>query len=156
MLAVSRVVNYVIAALVAVQAASHAWMSSGIMHFVMNGGVFDRALMQQDGPPPIPEVMGGMIHGMNGTMIIPLVALVGLVVAILSKNGKVIRMAVIVLVLTAVQILLGFLTFSGTGFAFVHALNAMLMFAAALLGAGTAGRAATARVADPTPVHATV
>lgn len=157
MLAVSRVLNYVIAALVAVQAASHAWMSAGIGQFVMNGGVIDKSMMeQQSGPPPFPEVLGAMIHGMNGTMVIPIVALAGLIVAIVSKQGKVVRLAVVVIVLVALQVLLGILAFSASAFALLHGLNAMLLFAAALLGAHAAKRGAVDQggVGDRVTVHA--
>lgn len=134
-----RVLAYLICALVGLQAASHAWTSAGIALFLAEGGTVDFA---SEGPPPFPEALGLMIHGMNGMYAIPLVALVLLVVAFLAKIPGGVKRAVIVLVLVALQVTLGLLGHEMTALAFLHGLNALALFGVALWAGTRAGRSA--------------
>ena len=78
-----RILSFAICALVALQAASHAWASAGLGLYIAEGGVVDASA--QEGPPPFPEVMGFMIHGMNGMFVIPALALILLIVSFFAK-----------------------------------------------------------------------
>lgn len=132
-----RVLAYLICALVMLQAASHAWASAGIALFIGEGGTLDPSA---EGPPPFPEALGFMIHGMNGMYAIPLVALVLLVVAFLARiPGGVVR-AVAILALVALQVTLGLLGHEMTALAFLHGVNALAIFGVALWAALRAGR----------------
>lgn len=139
-----RALAYAICALVALQAASHAWASSGLVKYLSEGGVID---FTSDSPPPVPEFLGLMIHGMNGMYVIPLVALVLLAVAFASRIQGAVAGAAVVVVLVAVQVTLGFLGHGISALAFLHGVNALLLFAAALLAGRLAGTPRTA----PTP-----
>ncbi len=134
-----RVLAYIICGLVGLQAASHAWSSAGVALFLAGGGTVDFA---SEGPPPFPEALGFMIHGMNGMYAIPIVALALLVVSFLAKlPGGVLR-AAIVLVLVVLQVTLGLLGHELTALAFLHGLNALALFGVALWAGMRAGRPA--------------
>ena len=70
MVSTYRILAFTIAALaLGAQAATHAWSSAGLGLFVMNGGVVDAAMMESTGGPlPFPEVLGILVHGMNGVI----------------------------------------------------------------------------------------
>lgn len=64
-----RVLAFVVVGLVAVQAASHAWGSAGLVKYLSEGGTLD-----MDAMTPFTEVAGYVIHAMNGMYVIPAVA----------------------------------------------------------------------------------
>lgn len=132
-----RVLAYVICALVAVQAAMHAWASAGISAFIMSGGSFD---MNSDAPPPVPEFLGIIVHGMNGMYVVPLVAIVLLIVAFLAKTPRAVAFAATIVVLVALQITLGLMAHGLTFLALLHGLNALAIFGTALVAARSVGR----------------
>lgn len=141
MVTVYRVLAYTIAALVGVQAASHAWGSAGIGLYVMNGGVVDKSMMEDTGgPPPFPEVLGLVIHGINGGIVIPAVALALLVVSFFTKVKGAIKWAVIVLAVVALQMTLGYEGHGLPLLALFHGLNALVLFSCAILAARVVGR----------------
>jgi len=131
-----RVLAYLICALVALQAASHAWASAGIALFLAEGGTVDFAA---EGPPPFPEALGLMIHGMNGMYAIPVVALALLVVAFLAKIPGGVMRAAMVLVLVVLQVTLGLLGHELTALAFLHGVNAIALFGVAFWAGMRAG-----------------
>ena len=71
-----KVLAYAIAAEVVVQAAVMIWAISGLGLWVEDGGVFDKSVLESEANP-FSEATGFMIHGINGTMVIPVLALVG-------------------------------------------------------------------------------
>lgn len=131
-----NVLGWVIAGLVMLQAAALAWGVGGENHFIENGGVVDKALVesaQSGGEPPFPEVVGYMIHGINGGMLIPALSLILLVVSFKAGLPHARRNAAILFVLVFIQINLGY-SISGVPFlGFLHGLNALLVFGTALL-----------------------
>ncbi|SFS14452.1 hypothetical protein SAMN04487783_1846 [Agrococcus baldri] len=139
-----RVLAFVICGLVMLQAASHAWLSSGLAIYIGEGGTLD-----PNAPPAFPEALGFMIHGMNGMYVIPVVAILLLVVSFFAKVPRGVMWAVVVLVLVALQVTLGILGHEMSALAFLHGLNALLLFGAALL-AGMRAKA-PARVAAEAP-----
>lgn len=142
------VLAFVVCGLVAVQAAVAVWGESGMLLWVSrDGGVIDQATMEASGPPPFPEALGFMIHGMNGMMVIPLVALALLIIAFLAKLPRGVPWAVAVLLLVALQVALGIAGHSISIAGFAHGLNALVLFTAALL-AGLGALRAT-RVTEP-------
>lgn len=128
-----RLLAVTIAALVGVQAASHAWASAGLGHYVMGGGVVDKSMMEDTGGPlPFPEVAGILIHGLNGGLVIPAVALALLVVSFFARTRGAIRGAGVVLGLVALQMTLGYAAHGLPLLAPLHGLNALVLFGAAL------------------------
>lgn len=132
-----QVLAFIVCALVAVQAATHAWASAGIGAFILGGGVID---LTSDAPPPFPEFAGIIIHGMNGMYVIPLVALVLLVVSFFAKVRHGILFAAIVFVLVIVQVTLGLLSHDVTSLALLHGANAILLFGVAFWSGSVVAR----------------
>jgi hypothetical protein len=130
---VYKVLAYAVAALVVVQAMSIAWTVAGLDTWVQNGGVFDKSVMESDGPMPFPEVTGIIVHGINGGMLIPLVSLLLLISSFFAKIPGGIKFGAAVFVLVAIQATLGYAHLPITGL--FHGGNALLLFATALYAA---------------------
>lgn len=149
MITTYRILAYTIAVLVGVQAASHAWASAGIGLFIANGGVVDKSMMEDTGGPlPFPEVVGIIVHGINGGMIIPAVALTLLVVSFFARVKGAVRWAVIVLVVVAIQITLGYEGHGLPLLALFHGLNALILFGCAIVAARVVRRPAVPAGSD--------
>ena|SRR5215211_8673466 len=66
-----KVLAYLVAAEVAVQAMVMVWAIAGLGKWVDAGGVLDKSIMESEGTPPFPEVAGIMVHINNGFFVIP-------------------------------------------------------------------------------------
>lgn len=144
-----KTLAYVICGLVMLQAASHAWVSAGLSKYLESGGTID---VNSDAPPPIPEAAGFMIHAMNGMYLIPLIALILFGISFAAKVPGGVKMAGLVLGLTVLQVLLGVFSHSMTALAFLHGVNALALFGAALMTGRLAGRTrADAHAGTATP-----
>lgn len=141
-----RTISFVICALVALQAASHAWASAGLGLYIAEGGVVDAAA--QEGPPPFAEALGFMIHGMNGMYAIPALALVLLIVSFFAKVRHGVAFAVAVLVLVVLQVTLGLFGHGLPLLGFFHGINALLLFTTALLAGLNASKRRVDAAAD--------
>lgn len=124
-----RILAFLICALVALQAASHAWASAGIGQYLAQGGTVD---FESQELPNFPEAVGLMIHGMNGMYVIPVVALALLITSFFAKVPRGTMRAAVVLVLVVLQVTLGLLGHSVTALAFLHGVNALALFGTAL------------------------
>jgi hypothetical protein len=138
-----KVLAYLVAAEVAVQAMVMVWAIAGLGKWVAGGGVFDKGVMESEGSPPFPEVAGIIVHVFNGFFVIPALALLLLIVSFFTKVRGAIKWAVIVFVLVVVQGQLGFLGHEFPLSGALHGLNALALFGVALY-AGRRLRAATA------------
>ncbi len=103
-----RVLAYAIAVEVAVQAMAVAWAMAGLGTWIMGGGVADASLMQSEATP-FPEIAGFMIHAINGTFVVPVIALGLLVLSFFARRRRPIVFAVVLFVLVVLQGQLGFL-----------------------------------------------
>jgi len=152
-----RILAVTIAALVAVQAASHAWASAGLGAYIMGGGVIDKSMMEDTGgPPPFPEVMGILVHGLNGGIVIPAVALALVVVSFFTRVPGAIKWAVIVLGVVALQMTLGYAGHGLPLLALFHGMNALVLFGAALTARRVASRPVAQRGGAQTTLEAPV
>ena len=79
-----RVLAYLMALEVLVQAGAIAYALSGLGAWIQSGGVLDKAAMESE-TTEFPGVVGFMVHGLNGQMIMPLIALLLLVVSFFAK-----------------------------------------------------------------------
>jgi hypothetical protein len=127
-----KVLAYVVAAEVAIQAMVMVWAIAGLGKWVQGGGVFDKSVMESEGSPPFPEVAGIMVHINNGFFVIPGLALLLLIVSFFTKVRGAIKWAAIVLALVVVQVLLGIFGHEFTAAAAVHGLNALALFGLAI------------------------
>ncbi|MEV6521091.1 hypothetical protein AB0M43_04000 [Longispora sp. NPDC051575] len=129
---------YAIAALVFVQAAAIAFGVFGLGRWVEDGGVLDKAAMESD-DTPFPEVAGFIVHGINGQMVIPLVAIVLLVVSFFARIPGGVRWAATIVLLIAAQVLLGMFGHGAPFLGLLHGANALLIFSAAVFAARRVG-----------------
>lgn len=138
-----RVLAYLVAAEVVVQAMAMVYAIAGLGKWVDNGGVFDRSVEASD-ESPYAEFVGFIIHGINGSIVIPVLALALLVCSFFARIRGGAKWAGLVFLLVIVQINLGY---AGPGIPVLgalHGLNALALFTAALY---TARRA---RLIEPT------
>ena len=148
MKSVYRVLAYVIAAEVVIQAAAIAFAAFGLFKWVEDGGTLTKASIE-DESTTFTGVVGFMVHGMNGTMLIPLIALVFMIVSFFAKIPGGVKRAAILFGLVALQIFLGIFSHSIPFVIVFHVLNAFAIF----VGAFMTGRAASEVAA---PAEATV
>jgi hypothetical protein len=130
-----RVIAYLLAAEVLVQGMAIAYAIAGLGHWIdEDGGVANKALFDEDNPD-FPGAGGFMIHWVNGTMIIPILVLLLLIVSLFAKVASGTQRAAIILGMVVVQVVLGLVSHSVPGLIALHVLNAFGIF----LMAGLAG-----------------
>ena len=143
---VYRVLAYVIAAVVAIQAAAIGYAVFAQLHFIENGGTLDKATIESNTPGT-----GALIfHAIEGLAVF-LVALALLIVSFFAKIQQGVRWAVIVLVCTFVQIALGSLSRMVAAIGALHGAVALVLFGVAVMAAMRARKPAA--VEDPTPAQ---
>ncbi len=145
-----RVLAFVVAAEVAIQAVVMVWAVAGLGKFIQGGGVADAALMESGGTP-FPEVLGFLVHGINGMFVIPGLSLVLLILSFFTRIRGAIKWAAIVFALVVVQGQLGFLGHEIPAVGGLHGLNALILFLAAVYAGLRIGKAA--RTDAPVPVE---
>jgi hypothetical protein len=79
-----KVLAYIVAAEVAIQAMVMVWAIAGLVKWVDAGGVFDKSIMES-GATPFTEVFGVIVHAINGTFVVPAIALLLLIVSFFTK-----------------------------------------------------------------------
>jgi hypothetical protein len=144
-----KVLAYIVAAEVAIQAMVMVWAIAGLVKWVDGGGVFDKSIMES-GATPFTEVFGIIVHAINGTFVIPALALVLVILSFFTKVRGAIKWAAIVFVLVVAQGQIGYL---GHEFPFagaLHGLNALALFGAALY-TGRRIRTAASSVVEEQP-----
>jgi hypothetical protein len=141
-----KVLAYLVAAEVVIQATAMVWAIAGLGKWVTGGGVLDKAAMES-GDTLFPELAGLLLHGINGSFVIPGIALILLILSFFVRLRGGIKWAAIVFVLTVVQGQLGFLGHDLPAAGALHGLNALALFTAAVY---TARRI---RTATPTAVR---
>ena len=146
MKAAYRVLAYLVALEVVVQAAMMVFAVAGLGIWVDNGGVFDKSAFEND-DLSFTGVVGFMVHGINGMMIIPLLGLALLVVSFFAKVPGGVKIAGLVLGAIVVQVLLGVFGHESAYIGALHGLNAFILFGSAVYAARLAR---TAGVETPT------
>lgn len=129
-----RVLAYIIAAEVVIQAMAMVYAVAGLGKWIEDGGVLDKAVMDSE-TSPFDEAIGFFIHGTNGMMVIPLLALVFLIVSFFAKIRGGVKWAGLVLLLVVLQVVLGIAGHSVPFLGALHGLNALLLFSAAVYAA---------------------
>lgn len=128
-----RVLAYLISALVVVQAGAIAFAFFGLGAWIDGGGVLDKAAMESDEGPDFVGALGFMIHGMSGTMLIPLIGLILLVVSPFAKVPRGVLWAAAVLVLIVIQVSLGIMAHEMPALGMFHGINALLLFSTSFM-----------------------
>jgi hypothetical protein len=148
MRAVYRVLAWVLAAEVLIQAASVTVAVFGLGKWIEGGGVLDKAVMENDSAGfAFPEEAGFMVHALNGQMVVPGLALLLLVVSFFAKDvRKGVAAAGAVVGLVALQVLLGLFAHDLPALGLLHGINALVLFVAIGVAARRASGAAPAGV----------
>ncbi|HEY2041585.1 MAG TPA: hypothetical protein VGH11_02830 [Jatrophihabitans sp.] len=127
---------------VVVQAASIAYAAFALAHAVDDGTTIDKNSKVGDA--------GFAIHGINGQMVIPLLAILLFAVSSRAQVPQGVKWAGIVLLTTAVQVGLGFASHSLPVLGWLHGIIALALFAVAGYTARLAALAT--RAAQPPPL----
>jgi len=142
-----KIFAYQIALEVVVQATSLAWALFGFGKWIDDGNEFTKADLDcTDCGWHFTAERGFMIHGLNGFMIIPAIALIFLVLAFFAKFPGAVMWAAIVFALVIIQSqVLPPLAHEYPSIGALHGLNALVLFSAAVW----AGRRVSSAVAAP-------
>lgn len=132
-----RYLAYAVAVEVAIQAAAIAFALFGLGKWIEDGGTLDKASMEGD--LSFTGVLGFAVHGINGEMVIPLIAIILLVVSFFAKIPGGARWAGFVLLAVVVQVLLGLFAHEAPWLGPLHGINALILFLVALHAARLAG-----------------
>ena len=139
-----RVFAYIIAAEVVIQAAAVAFAISGLFNWIdKDGGTLDKAAIESD--VEFTGVVGFIIHGINGMMLIPLIALIFLIISFFAKVPGGVMWAGATLALVVLQVTLGLLGSEGPVFGMLHGANALAIFSVAVMAGMRAKTDAPAR-----------
>ena len=141
---VYRVLAYLIALEVMIQAAAVAYGVFGITKWVGDGAVLDKAAME-DESTSFTGLGGLILHGMNGMYLIPLLALLLLIAACFARVPGGVRWAGLLFLAVLAQVLLGLFAHGLPALGILHGLNALVIFGLAVMagiraGDGTAKR----------------
>jgi hypothetical protein len=134
MKSVYRALAYLIALEVVIQAAAIAYAVAGLGKWVSEGGVLDAAAMESE-TTEFTGVAGFMVHGINGQMIVPLLALLLLVVSFFAKIPGGVLWAGLVLLTVVVQVLLGIFGHGAPVLGLLHGAVALVLFVLAVIAA---------------------
>jgi hypothetical protein len=126
-----KVLAWLIAAEVAVQATVMVYAVAGLGIWIeRDNGVLDKAAFES-GESLFPEMVGLMIHGMNGMMVIPALALLLLIVSFFARIPGGTAWAAMVLLAVVVQVSLGLFGHEVALLGALHGLNALVLFSLA-------------------------
>ena len=129
---VYRVLAFLLAIEVVVQAMAVAYAIAGLGHWVEeDGGVLNKQVLDSDSAD-FPGVGGFATHGINGMMIIPLIVLLLLIVSFFAKVPGGVQKAAILFGLVVLQVFLGIFSHSIPFVIVLHVLNAFAILGTAL------------------------
>jgi len=131
---VYRVLAYMIALEVLFQGAMIAFAVFGLRHWIDEGGVLDRAIVQNHAEG-FSEVVGFQLHATNGQLIVPAIAVLLLISSFFAKVSRAVAWALIVLLSVVVQVLLGLFAIDAPALGILHGINGILLFAFAVVAA---------------------
>jgi heme A synthase len=145
-----RVLFYVLAAEVIVQGMAIAFGIAGFGKWIDDGHTATKALFEEDGAKFGGDA-GFATHFINGTMVIPVLILLTLILSFFAKVPGASKRAGILFGLIVLQIVLGLASHSVPGLILLHVLNAFAIFSMAAVTAwrlsNTVGAAAPAEAA---------
>src|SRR3712207_88673 len=127
-----------VAALVMLQAAFIAYAVFGLSKWVRKeGGVLDASVFAEGSTVQVGGETGFMLHGMSGTLVVPAVALLLVIVSFFAKVPGGVKWALIVFGVVGVQYALAFLGRIADlpALGALHGLNALILFGVAVTAA---------------------
>jgi hypothetical protein len=148
---VYRVLAFLIAAGVAIQAASIAYGMFGLIKWIEEGGTLDQTT---ELTPALGGYTGFTWHATGGIFVISVISLLFLISSFFAKVPGGIRWALIVLGVAVLQVALGLFSHSVAGLGWLHGLNALVLFGAAMMAGMRVSRAVASNVEADEPVTA--
>lgn len=154
---VHKVLAYLIALEVMIQASLIAFAVAGIGVFISDGGTLDEAAFESifEGDLTFTGVAGMLFHSINGIMVIPLLALLLLITSFFAKTPGAIKFSLLTLGLVVLQVFLGFMGHETPYGGLLHGFNALLLFTSALWTARLHSRTSTRDAAYQAETEAT-
>jgi hypothetical protein len=146
-----RVLAFLIAAGVAIQAASIAYGMFGLIKWIEGGGTLDQST---ELTPALGGYTGFSWHATGGIFILPAIALLLLISSFFAKVPGGIRWALIVLGVTVLQVALGLFAHSVAGLGWLHGVNALALFGIAMMAGMRVSRAVASKVEEDEAVAA--
>lgn len=131
---VYRILAWILAVEVLIQAAAISYAIFGFGKWIQEGGVLDKSVMESQASV-FPEEVGFMVHGLNGMMLVPLLAVLLLLVSFFAKVPGGVALAGGVVGLVALQVLLGMFGHGIPGLGLLHGANALALFTVAVITA---------------------
>ena len=125
-----RVLAHLVILGIVVQAMAMVFAIAGLFKWIDGGGVLNKAA--EDEKAPFSEAVGFSIHSWNGTVIIPLIALLLFIVSFFARIPGGRKWAGLVLLLVVVQSMLGLSGFAVPALGALHGLNALVLFSVAV------------------------
>lgn len=153
---VYRVLAFLVAIEVAMQAMFIVYGDAGLGLWVDDGGVVDKATFEnafESGEAPFPEFQAFVLHGMNGMMVIPALALLLVISSFFAKVPRGVAFAFGVLVLVLLQVTLGLMGHSIAALGALHGLNALALFSTAAWTGLRVARVAPKRASESAPAE---
>lgn len=144
-----RVLAYLIALGVAIQAAAVAYGFFALGKYIESGATVDKSTTS------FPGDSGLAIHGIGGTIAVPALALLFLVSSFFVKLPGGVRWGLIVFVTTVVQVALGLFAHSIPALGVLHGIVALALFGEAVSAAMWVSRAARATATTAADATAT-
>jgi hypothetical protein len=138
-----RVLAFLIAAGVAIQAASIAYGMFGLLKWVEGGGTLDQST---ELTPALGGYTGFSWHASGGIFILPAIALLLLISSFFAKLPGGIKWALVVLGVTVLQVALGLFAHSVAWLGWLHGINALALFGTAMMAGMRVSRAVASKV----------
>jgi hypothetical protein len=148
---VYRVLAFLIAAGVAIQAASIAYGMFGLIKWIEKGGTLDQST---ELTPALGGYTGFSWHATGGIFVISVISLLFLISSFFAKVPGGIRWALIVFGVTVLQVALGIFSHSVAGLGWLHGINALVLFGTAMMAGMRVSRAVASNVEAAEPVAA--
>jgi hypothetical protein len=137
---VYRVLAYLVAAGVAIQAASISFGMFGLIKWIEGGGTLDQST---ELTPALGGYLGFSWHATGGIFVLPVISLLFLISSFFAKVPGGIRWALIVFGITVLQVALGLFSHSVAGLGWLHGINALVLFGTAVMAGMRVSRAVT-------------
>ena len=148
---VYRFLAFLIAAGVAIQAASIAYGMFGLIKWIEEGGTLDQST---ELTPALGGYTGFSWHATGGIFVISVISLLFLISSFFAKVPGGIRWALIVLGVTVLQVALGLFSHSVAGLGWLHGINALVLFGTAMMAGMRVSRAVASNVEAVEPAAA--
>jgi hypothetical protein len=133
MKSVYRVLAFLVALGVVVQAAAIAYAVFGLAKWIDEGGTLDKGVFESGAS--VGGEVGFATHGIGGTMVLPIIVLLFLISSFFAKIPGGIKWALIVFGVTVIQVALGIFSHELAGLGWLHGVNALILFGLAVSAA---------------------